>query len=100
MVTTPQEVAMSDVRKGLNFCRKTKLPVLGVIENMARAERPLKSLKFSDAAGNDRTQAVLAELQAKCPELLQSINVTTDIFTSTGSSVAALATRFDVPYLG
>lgn len=35
VVTTPQEVAMSDVRKELNFCKKVSLPVLGVVENMA-----------------------------------------------------------------
>jgi len=45
VVTTPQEMgisvnykliqALQDVRKEINFCRKVKLPVLGVIENMA-----------------------------------------------------------------
>ncbi len=35
IVTTPQRVAISDVRKGINFCRKLELPVLGVIENMS-----------------------------------------------------------------
>lgn len=35
VVTTPQAVATSDVRKELNFCAKTGVPVLGVVENMA-----------------------------------------------------------------
>ena len=35
LVTTPQEVALSDVRKELNFCRKLKIPVIGLVENMA-----------------------------------------------------------------
>lgn len=35
VVTTPQEVALADVRKSINFCSKLKLPVLGVIENMS-----------------------------------------------------------------
>jgi len=35
VVTTPQEVSLSDVRKEINFCRKIKLPVIGVIENMS-----------------------------------------------------------------
>lgn len=34
VVTTPQEVAMADVRKELNFCRKTGTRVLGVVANM------------------------------------------------------------------
>jgi Mrp family chromosome partitioning ATPase/predicted Fe-Mo cluster-binding NifX family protein len=35
IVTTPQQVALSDVRKGVSFCRELNLPVLGVIENMS-----------------------------------------------------------------
>ena len=35
VVTTPQELALLDVRKSINFCRKLELPVLGVIENMS-----------------------------------------------------------------
>jgi len=35
IVTTPQEVALSDVRKCINFCGQLNLPVLGVLENMS-----------------------------------------------------------------
>jgi Mrp family chromosome partitioning ATPase len=35
IVTTPQEVALLDVRKEISFCRKTKVPILGVVENMS-----------------------------------------------------------------
>jgi len=35
VVTTPQGVALADVRKELNFCKKVKLPVLGIVENMS-----------------------------------------------------------------
>lgn len=35
VVTTPQEVALLDVRKEIQFCRKVNVPVLGVIENMS-----------------------------------------------------------------
>lgn len=35
MVTTPQEISLQDVRKEINFCRKTGIPVIGVIENMS-----------------------------------------------------------------
>ncbi|CEG72888.1 Putative Methionyl-tRNA synthetase [Rhizopus microsporus] len=35
IVTTPQAVAIADVRKELSFCRKVGLPILGVIENMS-----------------------------------------------------------------
>ncbi|KAL8719314.1 MAG: hypothetical protein Q9181_008074, partial [Wetmoreana brouardii] len=35
IVTTPQAVAVSDVRKELSFCRKVEIGVLGVVENMS-----------------------------------------------------------------
>jgi Mrp family chromosome partitioning ATPase len=35
LVTTPQEVALQDVRKEIQFCRKVGVPILGVIENMS-----------------------------------------------------------------
>lgn len=35
VVTTPQELSLSDVKKSINFCRKLQMPVLGVIENMS-----------------------------------------------------------------
>jgi len=35
LVTTPQAVALADVRKELNFCRKVGLEILGVVENMS-----------------------------------------------------------------
>ena len=34
IVTTPQEVALMDVRKGVAMFRKTEVPILGVVENM------------------------------------------------------------------
>lgn len=40
IVTTPQEVALSDVRKSINFCRIINMTVLGLIENMGPFECP------------------------------------------------------------
>jgi len=35
LITTPPEVALLDVRKEINFCKKVGIPVLGVVENMS-----------------------------------------------------------------
>lgn len=35
IVTTPQEVALLDVRKEIDFCRKAGIKILGLIENMS-----------------------------------------------------------------
>ncbi len=35
IVTTPQVLAIDDVRRSVNFCRHTENPVLGIVENMS-----------------------------------------------------------------
>jgi len=40
IVTTPQEVALADVRKSINFCRVVKMDIFGLVENMSGFECP------------------------------------------------------------
>ena len=40
IVSTPQDIALIDARKGLNMFRKVDVPVLGIIENMGYFECP------------------------------------------------------------
>jgi Mrp family chromosome partitioning ATPase len=35
VVTTPQDVALLDSRKAVNFARKLRVPILGIVENMS-----------------------------------------------------------------
>ena len=35
VVTTPQAVALADVRKSINFCKTLEMPIAGLIENMS-----------------------------------------------------------------
>jgi ATP-binding protein involved in chromosome partitioning len=35
IVTTPQEISLSDARKGLEMFQKVNVPILGIVENMA-----------------------------------------------------------------
>ncbi len=35
IVTTPQEVALIDVKKSIRFCQKVKMRILGIVENMS-----------------------------------------------------------------
>ncbi|MCU4138322.1 MAG: Fe-S cluster carrier ATPase [Thermodesulfobacteria bacterium] len=35
IVTTPQEVSLIDVKKSIRFCQKTKMRILGIVENMS-----------------------------------------------------------------
>ncbi len=38
IVSTPQEMALADVRRGVELFRKTNVPIIGVLENMAWLE--------------------------------------------------------------
>jgi ATP-binding protein involved in chromosome partitioning len=38
IVSTPQEMALADVRRGVEFFRKVGVPIIGIIENMAWLE--------------------------------------------------------------
>jgi ATP-binding protein involved in chromosome partitioning len=40
IVSTPQDLALIDARKGLNMFRKTNVPVLGIVENMSYFQCP------------------------------------------------------------
>ncbi|WP_428409913.1 Mrp/NBP35 family ATP-binding protein [Hyphococcus sp.] len=46
IVSTPQEMALADVRRGVQLFRQTETPVIGVIENMAWLEGPDGSKQF------------------------------------------------------
>mmetsp|Transcript_7483 Transcript_7483/g.30968 ORF Transcript_7483/g.30968 Transcript_7483/m.30968 type:complete len:390 (+) Transcript_7483:61-1230(+) len=100
VVTTPQEIAMQDVRKELNFCEKTGLPVLGIVENMAALAAPARKCRFVDkATGRDVTDAVAAHLPA---DLLHTLDVHYPVFEPPdhAHSAEAMARRYDTQYLG
>jgi ATP-binding protein involved in chromosome partitioning len=47
MVTTPQEVALLDVRKALAMFRKLNVPILGMVENMSYFVAPDTGAKYA-----------------------------------------------------
>ncbi|KAJ5586164.1 Cytosolic Fe-S cluster assembly factor cfd1 [Penicillium hetheringtonii] len=70
LVTTPQAVATSDVRKEANFCVKTSIPVLGVIENMSGYACPCCgeiSNLFSSGGGEVMAQQLNIPFLGKVP---------------------------------
>ena len=52
IVSTPQDLALIDARKGLNMFRKVEVPVLGIVENMSFFLCP-KCGERSDIFGHD-----------------------------------------------
>lgn len=99
IVTTPQEVAMADVRKEINFCKKTNVNVLGIIENMAGYSSPFQAVKFRDSSGEDVTEKTVRLLEEVAPQVLELL-VQTDVFPAFGDGPEGMARRFEVPFLG
>src|SRR5262245_36699613 len=61
IVSTPQDLALIDARKGLNMFRKVDVPVLGIIENMSYFVCP-KCGERSDIFGHGGAQAEAEKL--------------------------------------
>lgn len=57
LVTTPQEVALSDVRRGAAMFAKTAVPVLGIIETMSWFEDPAGNRHYLMGEGGGRKTA-------------------------------------------
>ncbi|KAM3459922.1 hypothetical protein MY5147_003350 [Beauveria neobassiana] len=64
VVTTPQAVSTADVRKELNFCSKTNIHVLGVVENMSGFVCPHCS-ECTDIFGSGGGKAMAEEFAVK-----------------------------------
>ncbi|MEN8141581.1 MAG: Mrp/NBP35 family ATP-binding protein [Thermodesulfobacteriota bacterium] len=59
VVTTPQEVALADVRKSLNFCKHVKMEVVGMVENMSGFVCPhcSETVEIFKSGGGEKTAA-------------------------------------------
>jgi ATP-binding protein involved in chromosome partitioning len=57
IVTTPQEVALADVRKSISFCRTVKLEIFGLVENMSGLACPHcgEKIDMFGSGGGERT---------------------------------------------
>jgi Mrp family chromosome partitioning ATPase len=59
IVTTPQEVALADVRKSINFCKTVKMEIYGLVENMSGFQCPHcnETVEIFGSGGGERTAA-------------------------------------------
>jgi len=79
IVTTPQEVALLDSRKSVNFAKSLKVPVIGIIENMSGLICPYcgKKINLFKSGGGEK-----AAKDFKVP-FLGKIPIEPDIVEST-----------------
>jgi len=99
IVTTPQEIALQDVRKEITFCRKVGLNLLGLVENMSQFVCPSCNLSSnilpSSTGGAERlalevATKVLAKLPLD-PRVGRACDEGESLFTQHGDSKVALA---------
>ncbi|MFO1535163.1 MAG: Mrp/NBP35 family ATP-binding protein [Thermoplasmatota archaeon] len=93
LVTTPQEVAVGDVRKSAQFVQKLELPVLGVIENMSGL-----TLRGRTAPGAEVHLDTGHETLAARADANGEFALTVDVFKRGGGQ--AMAEKLGVPFLG
>jgi ATP-binding protein involved in chromosome partitioning len=74
IVTTPQDVALADVRRGAAMFAKTHVPVLGIVETMSWFEDPAGNRHpiMGEGGGQKMAQALGLPLIAQIP-MLQAI---------------------------
>ncbi|KAJ3671536.1 hypothetical protein LUZ60_007615 [Juncus effusus] len=103
VVTTPQQVALIDVRKEISFCKKVGIKVLGVVENMSGLKQPISDLKFTrlteSGSETDCTESVLNSIREKAPELLDILTCS-EVFDSSGGGARKMCLEMGVPFLG
>ncbi len=108
MVSTPQEVAVADVRRAVQMFREVKVPILGIVENMAyfvpedmpekkyyifgkdKFEAYLKETGFNLLAQIPMTEATALAGDAGMPVVLQNGNLIGEAFMKLGGTVANL----------
>lgn len=92
IVSTPQEMALADVRRGIAMFDKTHAPILGVIENMAYFETPDGSRAYIFGEGGARRTAE----QAGAP-FLGEIPIDVRLRESADAGAPLVTTQSDHP---
>jgi len=90
IVTTPQDIALADVRKGADMFRKVNTPVLGVVENMS-------GLILSGNTDPDNSKLEINGQKVETDNN-GSFNISLDLFKTGGGEKES--ERLGVPLLG
>jgi len=94
IVTTPQEVALADIRKSISFCKTVKMETLGVLENMAGYTCPHcnKHIDLFKSGGGEKTA------KAQGLNFLGSIPFDTRVVESGDDGVPVMVYEADGPF--
>ena len=98
IITTPQDIALADVRKGADMFRKVHTPILGVVENMSGLQ--LKgTIKTADGIAQNNLRMVFQGIDQEVnTDEEGNFSFPIDLFKSGGG--AEESERLGVPLLG
>ena len=94
IVSTPQDIALLDARKGLNMFHKVEVPVLGIVENMSYFLCPHCGER-SEIFGHGGAKATAAELGA---DFLGEVPLHIEIRETSDSGRPVVASAPDSPH--
>jgi len=108
IVTTPQDLAISDVRRCISFCKSLSLPVLGVIENMSGFVCPKCGVQidvFKTGGGEKLAADTQVPFLGKIPINPEIVNlsdagksfINTDVQSSIGQVFSDMITKILLP---
>ncbi|THB76194.1 MAG: ATP-binding protein [Desulfobacteraceae bacterium] len=94
IVTTPQEVALADIRKSISFCKTVRMKTLGIVENMAGFTCPHcnESIDLFSNGGGEKTA------KSEGLEFLGSIPFDTQVVVSGDKGSPLLLEKQDTPF--
>jgi len=97
IVTTPQKIALEDVRKGSEMFQKVNIPILGIVENMSSLSF---SGKFSSNDKSSNAGNIIMEGLKKPIIVDQNGNFQINLNIFQGPGGLSESKRLDVPLLG
>jgi ATP-binding protein involved in chromosome partitioning len=73
IVTTPQEIALQDVRKALNMWEKVRVPPIGIVENMSyfRGDDGKEYRIFGEGGGEMLARKFNSKVLAQMPLVIE-----------------------------
>ncbi|MBU1195335.1 MAG: Mrp/NBP35 family ATP-binding protein [Proteobacteria bacterium] len=94
IVTTPQEVALADIRKSISFCKTVRLKTLGIVENMAGFSCPHchQHIDLFSSGGGEKTA------KASGLEFLGSLPFETKVVASGDSGTPMMFNNEDTAF--
>jgi len=94
IVTTPQEVALADIRKSISFCKTVHLKTLGIVENMAGFKCPHcnEPIDLFSSGGGEKTA------KSQGLDFLGSLPFDTEVVTSGDSGVPMMLNGKDTEF--